>query len=302
MPTQRNSLNYGRGVVELDIDYVDEAEVRTRLMEVFKDPKYRPPNLPAVAIELMKLSQDPNADFAKVSKVLEKDGVLTGQLLKVAQTPMYAGRIQVTSIQQALTRLGLKSLRDIVMEIALNARVFRAKPYQATMESLKRHSTAVAHLARIVSRYTSIEGEYAFLCGLLHDVGIAGALIALAEGSKGKNPPSLDDVWPAVQAVHAEASQLMVTHWDLPPDVAWAVGAHHTVLIQGYAHPMAATVRLADDLAKQLGYETHSGGAVANAHIQTFSDEQVLDTLRLTQAQIKLIAEDAIKHFEQLQI
>jgi len=302
MRVQRNSANYGKGVVELDIDYIDEAEVRTQLLATFKDPKYRPPNLPAVAMELMRLAQDPKTDFPKVSKLLEKDGVLTGQILKVAQSPMYAGRIQVTSIHQALARLGLHTLRDIVIEVAMNARVFRAKPYQRTMESLKRHSAAVAHLCRIISQYTAIEGEYAFLCGLLHDVGIAGSLIALAEGAKRRSPPALDDVWPAVDAVHAEASQIMVEQWKLPPDVAWTVGAHHIVLIQGYPHPMAATVRLADELAKDMGYTIDSGGAVANQHREVFSREQVLETLRLTPKQVELIVADGMKRFNDLSL
>lgn len=294
MQVSRNSPNYGKGVVSLDVEYIDEAEVRSRLLEVFNDPKYQPPSLPSVAVELMKLSQDPDVDFPRVVKVLEKDGVLTGEVIKIAQSPLYAGRIQVTSIQQALSRLGLRTLRDIVMQVALNGKVFRAKPYQRTMESLKRHSTAVAHICRVISRYTALEGEYAFLCGLMHDVGIAGALIALAEGAGRKPPPSMDDVWPAVWAVHEETSRMMVQHWDLPPDVGFAVGAHHTVLIQGYPHPMAATLRLADEIAHALSFVVDSAGAVANANLVAMSNEELLDALRLTEKQVELIKEDAI--------
>lgn len=291
----RNDPRYGKGVVSLDFDYVDEGEVKARLLETFNSPKYRPPKLPAVAVELMRLAQDPDTDFSKVSRLLQKDAVLTGEILQIAQSPMYAGRIQVTSIQQALSRLGLKTLRDIVMQVAMNARVFRAKPYQRPMESLKRHSAAVAHLCRIVSKYTSLEGEYAFMCGLMHDVGIAGALIALTEGAGKKGPPPLDEVWPAVEAVHEEASKMMVERWDLPADVAWAVGNHHIVLIQGYPHPMAATVRLADEIADALGFKLDSGGAAAMAKINTFSLERTLETLGLTEKQTALLKEDALE-------
>lgn len=296
MHVQRNSLNYGKGVVEIDVDYIDESEVRARLLETFQDPKYHPPTLPAVAVELMRLAQDPNTNFAKVAKLLEKDGVLAGQILKVAQSPMYAGRIPATSINQALSRLGLTTLRDIVMQVAMNARIFRAKPYQRTMESLKTHSAAVAHICRVICRYTALEGEYAFLCGLMHDVGIAGALIALVESTeRGKKPPSLEDAWPAVDAVHEEASKIMVQQWDLPPDVAYTVGAHHTVLIQGYPHPMAATVRLADEIADGLQLSVDTGDGIANNHIQAFTMEQVLETLRITEQQVELIKADAMK-------
>lgn len=292
--TAKNSPNYGKGLVELDVDFVDEAEVRDRLLATFSNPKYQPPKLPSVAVELMRLAQDPDADFVKVNRVLQKDAVLTGEILKIAQSPLYAGRIQVTSIQQALSRLGLRTLRDIVMQVALNSRVFRAKPYQRTMESLKRHSTAVAHLARIISRYTALEGEYAFMCGLMHDVGIAGALIALAESAGRKPPPAMDDVWPAIHAVHSEASKMMVERWDLPADVAWAVGHHHTVLIQGYPHPMAATVRVADGLAWMLGLGLDTAGAPNTALTNEMSLDAAVEVIGLTDKQVELLKNDAL--------
>jgi HD-like signal output (HDOD) protein len=291
--------NYGRGVVALEQDFVDEVEVRQRLEATFRSPEYKPPTLPAVALELLGLAQDPNADFAKVGKVLESDPIITGQVLRVAQSPVYAGRMPITTIPQALSRLGIKTLRDIVLQVALNARVFRAKPYQPTMESLQRHSTAVAHLAKIISRYTSFEGDYAFLCGLLHDVGIAGSLIALNE-SNPKSPPPLDDVWPAIQAVHAEASQLMASQWQLPPDIALTVGAHHSVLIQGYPHPVAATVYLANEVATALGFGTRAEGAFATRRLETMDRAKVLQILSLSDKQMTLVLRDAEKDLEAL--
>ena len=57
---------------------------------------------------------------------------------------------------------------------------------------------ATAHLCRILCKYTSLEGEYAFLCGLLHDVGIAATLIAFADTGPRKRAPDLIAIWPAV--------------------------------------------------------------------------------------------------------
>jgi HD-like signal output (HDOD) protein len=122
------------------------------------------------------------------------------------------------------------------------------------MERLRRHAVATAHLCRTVSRYTPIDGEIAFVAGLLHDVGIAGTLLALADRKKKRRgPPDLLSIWPAVDRVHAQAGEIMAKHWKLPADLRLALSAHHQVLLGGHPHPLAATVALADELA-------HAGG------------------------------------------
>lgn len=109
-------------------------------------------------------------------------------------------------------------------------------------------------LSQIVCRYTPIDGGFAFMAGLLHDVGIAGTLLALSDRKgRRKSPPDLIAIWPAVDRVHQRAGEIMAQHWDLPGDLRLAISAHHQVLIQGHAHPLAATVTVANELAHLLG-------------------------------------------------
>ncbi|MFQ5512959.1 MAG: HDOD domain-containing protein [Myxococcota bacterium] len=245
----------GRAAIAWDDDvFLDEEKLTAHLLEVFQAPSYRPPTLPGVAMELMGLSQKPDVEFDEIVALLEQDAMLAGKIMKVMQSPIYRTASPITSLKAAVTRLGLNTLRDIVVEIAMHLRVFRCDAFADTMERTRRHSTATAHLARIVCRYTALEGEYAFLCGLLHDIGIAGILIALAEGVGRKDRPDLISIWPAIDRAHAEAGRSMCGLWELPAEIQMVVGAHHQVLIEGYAHPLAATVCLADDLSHELGF------------------------------------------------
>jgi hypothetical protein len=121
------------------------------------------------------------------------------------------------------------------------------------MEIVRRHSTACAHLARMVSSFTSIASEYAFLCGLLHDIGMAAALIVLGEQQQtaaGFDPTLLGI---ALQQCHQEASAVVAGLWKLPADVQLVLGHHHDVMINGFVHPLAAVVALADELTRELG-------------------------------------------------
>jgi putative nucleotidyltransferase with HDIG domain len=317
---RKTDPGYGCGEVTLAFDddvLLDEQELTHRLLEVFNAPDYRPPTLPSVAMELLSLSQQPEVRFEDIVALLEQDTMLTGKVLKLLQSPIYAGTGKgVASLKNAVIRVGLNTLRDIVLETSLNMRVFRADAFTDTMERLRRHSVFTAHLCKTVCKYTTIEGEYAFLCGLLHDVGIAGTLIALAEKS-GKKRPDMVAIWPAIDGVHQEAGALMAKVWQLPMEIQMVIGAHHAVMIEGYAHPLAATVCLAEAIAHELGVglvpkegeDVKDTDALESACLQSHTSvdrsspkglEHARQALQLSDQQAGLIHDEAEQLKEQL--
>ncbi len=249
---------YGKGeasIAEGDDVLLDEDAMVDKLMAMVEAPDYQPPTLPSVAVELMGLARKSDVEMDEVVSLLEQDSMIAGRILKLVQSPLYAGLSEINSLHDALMRVGLKTLRDLVMQIAMNMKVFRSNDYAETMELLRRHSTMTAHMTKIVCKQAKVPGESAFLAGLLHDVGIAGTLLALSE-SKGarKSPPDLIAIWPAVDRVHTRAAEIMAGHWDLPEEIVTAISAHHQVILQGEPHALAASVAIADDLAHENGF------------------------------------------------
>ncbi|HUK65808.1 MAG TPA: HDOD domain-containing protein [Anaeromyxobacteraceae bacterium] len=231
---------------------LDPAELKQMLRTVFSSASYRPPLLPAVALELMELAQKPNVQFEQVVKVLERDPVLAAKVLSIAQSAFYAPRSPILSLRQATVRLGLATLRELVLEAALHLRVFRAPGYGAAMERLARHSTATAHVVRAVCARTLVDAEYAFLCGLLHDVGFAASLLVLSEDPRFRGVP-FDDLARGLDEVHAEASGLLARLWKLPGLVARTVATHHEVVVDGVVEPVNAALIIAEQLAWEAG-------------------------------------------------
>jgi putative nucleotidyltransferase with HDIG domain len=266
MGIRHPSANYGRGVVtvELDgLDFFDHRAVLERLEAVFASPGYRPPRLPDAAIKLLDLSKKANVDLRQIQRVLEEDQMLAAEVLRVAQSAAYTGtaRTPVRTLEEALLRLGLTRVTELFLHASLNLRVFRVKAYQKHMDGLQHHSLLVAHLARQLSRRTALFDEHSFLCGLLHDVGIAASLIAIAEGAGKAEPPAFDLVWPALVEAHAKAGATLAQFWQLPAEVVLVLKHHHQFEIQGYAHPTAAAVALADNLATELGVGLAESGS-----------------------------------------
>jgi putative nucleotidyltransferase with HDIG domain len=249
--TPAHNPRYGRGEITLaegDLP-VDLEALTQKVSALFQSPTHRPPLPPAVAVEVLELSRQPDARLERIAALLQKDPLLAGSVVKIASSPLYGGA-QIHALRDALVRLGNRGLRDVILEAAMNLKVFRSKRYGAAMEQVRVHSVAVAHVARVVCRYTAIDAEHAFLCGLFHDVGAAAALLALEE-EKGRD---LDATELAVVLadVHVAGTALLSRAWQLPPDVQFVVSHHHQLMHQGYAHPVIAALMYAEHLLQTL--------------------------------------------------
>ena len=113
-----------------------------------------------------------------------------------------------------MVRLGVRTVRDLVFETALHQGVFSLAEYSETIEQIRRHSTVTAYIARIVCKVAKVDEDHAFLCGLLHDIGFAGLLVAVSNIEAEDSPP-LIQLWPDIDALHEQASRLVTQLWQL---------------------------------------------------------------------------------------
>lgn len=200
----------------------------------------------------MALSRQPDVQLAQLVKVLEREPMLAARVLSLAQSPVFAGRAPILSLHQAAVRLGLTLLGDVVVQAALHARVFRVAGFEGPMERLARHSTATAHLTRLVCRRTAVAAEHAFLCGLLHDVGFAAGLLVLVE-DPALRALGFAALAPALDDVHEEAAGVVARLWELPEELCAFVDTHHALARGGAPSPLHAAVVVAEQLAWEAG-------------------------------------------------
>src|SRR3954470_21390060 len=202
------------------------ATLGAQLIETFDNPEYRPPPLPGVALELMTLSNRDDATIDRVVRLLEQDEMLAGGVMRLIGSPLCSARARVRSLKEAVVRLGVRTVRDLVFETALNQGVFRLAEYSETIEQIRRHSTVTAYISRIVCKHAKIDEEHAFLCGLLHDIGFAGLLFAVSNFEAESSPP-LIQIWGEIDVLHEQASRVITKLWNLPVELQELVGHHH---------------------------------------------------------------------------
>ncbi len=267
-----------------------------RLVSVFEDPAYVPPALPNVALELLALSGKSEANAADVVRLLEQDEMLAGGVMRLVSSPIYSGRSTITSLKDAVVRLGFKLVRDMVFEVTLRSGVFDLAEYAETVAQVQRHSTVTAYLARIVCKQARIDGDHAFLCALLHDVGFAGLLFAVTHLEGSESPP-LEQLWQEVDALHERASGHLARVWGLPTAIEEVV-AHHHHLHTGEFSKVAAAICIADRVSRSFGADVvgpadAQGVAIAGDVVSELDFEIARGELRLDDAALDQIQAEA---------
>jgi HD-like signal output (HDOD) protein len=263
-----------------------------RLVAQLSSPNYHPPVLPAVALELVALSRKPTVGMRDIAALLERDPVLAADMLRIAQSAALRGASPIRSIDEALVRLGLRRASELFFRAALEAKLFRCGRAEAVFERLRKHSIATAELSRLVCRQTSLFDESAYLCGLLHDVGIAGCMLAICTPRQSNAILTFEQMWPVIAAAHVKFALHLVTVWNLPDEIRLVLSHHLTYGMTNPAHPLAAVTYLAECMAASLGV----GFANENRgqHIGAAMRQLQINDVQLTQ--LEQVAKQSLEH------
>jgi putative nucleotidyltransferase with HDIG domain len=209
------------------------------------------PLLPGVAMEVTKVANQENADARAIAEILRKDQAVAAHVLRVVSSPVYSGRTQIVSLQQAVARLGVQKIREISLAIAFRVGVFKLKGFEQQITSLFQHSVSAAMFAQEVARATRRNVDDAFMCGLLHDVGrpvILQALVAILAEQRLRIPAAA--VVAATGELHVEMGATLAQSWHLPEAVEMSIRYHHgSTPPDGHANGVRITA-LADELAR----------------------------------------------------
>ncbi len=232
----------------LDIGVDLPTEVRTWL-ESQLDGELELPLLPEAAARVVALCDDDNADARTLESVLERDPSLTACVLKVANSSMYASTEPIVSLQHAVSRLGMTTVRNLALTASLRMQVFNVPGHAATIADIWEHCAITSVFAREIARKLRRNVEAAFLCGLIHDVGRPIVLQTALRVPRVHGPLGAEQIAWAMDAYHARVGARLVNAWRLPEWAAVAVEHHHDPDRAAPFEEEARITRLADLLA-----------------------------------------------------
>ncbi|MCZ7587101.1 MAG: HDOD domain-containing protein [Deltaproteobacteria bacterium] len=232
----------------------EEAAFRARVAERIERQDFEVPLLPHVALRVIRLAGDAKSSMQDLAKVILTDQGIAARVLKIANSPVYAGAAPARTINQAVVRLGQREIKDMMLAIAMQTRIFKSAAYHKRARRLWEHAVGVAIAARVVANALRLGREEVFLAGLMHDLGKMILLNVLERAQKdaGGYKPSDATVDDLIERHHAGLGELLVLTWDLPDLCAEAIRfIHHEV--DGEVSREAAAVALANDICEAKG-------------------------------------------------
>ena len=143
------------------------------------------PPLPKSVLEVQKITNDPNASIKDLVNVIKDDPLITANLLKAANSPLYGFTRQIKTIDQAVSLFGMSTVKGFVISFAVrNALKFDLSAYGITEArfhdvSLKRNSLALNWYKKERSKLDIMATD-----SFLIDVG--AVVISLVLNSEGK--------------------------------------------------------------------------------------------------------------------
>jgi putative nucleotidyltransferase with HDIG domain len=187
------------------------------------------PVFPQAVVRILQLLDRPESTAGQIDKIAAADPVVAGNLVRVANSPLFMGYPEVSTIRSAVMRLGYPTTRKVVL-----ASIFRPLFTRPSLRLLLPHALEAAELAHhLAARSRAVDPEEAFLCGLLHDVGKL-LLDRLNLFDSATMRGLLDHGCPPVYAEdllvgcdHGKAGADIAEHWRLPARHVEAIRYHH---------------------------------------------------------------------------
>ena len=157
-PSPNDWIEPAISIAESELDLTDLPAVagtfaRQIVRDAMKD-QLELPIMPELALMVRRKSLDPGSSAADLTLIIQTDIAITTKLIQVANSPLYRGYEPIQSLNEAIARIGMIAVRDIVTGLAIKQMFVTAQPrLRRRMRDLWEHSARVAANCSVLARH-----------------------------------------------------------------------------------------------------------------------------------------------------
>jgi HD-like signal output (HDOD) protein len=196
-----------------------------KLFSAIENDEMTLPAMPELAIKIQRMLDDFNVSAMQIVTAVSSDPVLAAQIIKSANSALYSGKPKVDKVMPAVSRIGYKSLRNIVITVTMNKLSVANHPVtKRYIADFWVHSREVAAISYVLSKNLKhLNPDQAMLAGLVHDIGTL-PLCLFAE----KNISDLDEetLNSLARRFRAKIGERLLVKWEFPEELTKIIVAH----------------------------------------------------------------------------
>ena len=123
--------------------------------------------MPSVIVKVLNVMKKPTVSMKELGDIVMYDQSLTIKILALVNSAYYGFSQQISSINIALSLLGMVKVKNIIVAVAMKPMMSNAGD-----KELWKHSIRVAAGCEYLAKLTKImDADEAFIAGFIHDVG-----------------------------------------------------------------------------------------------------------------------------------
>jgi len=178
------------------------------------------PAMPEIAHRLLQSFNREDLALGELAHLIGRDQSLSIKVLRLANSARYSPRQAIATLQDAAAAIGMQAMRDLAMAACVSG----AFPPVRDFDRLRfwRQSLATAGHARVLAKACDMDGDVAYLSGMLLRTGELLMLmtdpqaIATAE-ARARAPDSLmEQELEVLHCTHAEVTAELAKRWKFP--------------------------------------------------------------------------------------
>ncbi|MCX5758242.1 MAG: HDOD domain-containing protein [Candidatus Hydrogenedentes bacterium] len=244
------------------------------------------PSLPVAATKVIALLRDTEVKLDDLLRAIQYDQGLTSNVLRLANSAYFAGPRTIGSVREAIMRLGMNRLFQLVITTAVTPFGRQeVRGYDLSAGKLMEHATSVAVGAEELAAQLRVKApKETFTAGLLHDLGkVALGTFVDVDGDAitklaYEHHMSFELAEVEVLGInHAEVGAVLLEQWNLPDSIVNVVRWHHKPDRYKGDQLLFDLVHAADHLSYQIGIGAGIDGLNYQASPEVFERLHITD-------------------------
>jgi HD-like signal output (HDOD) protein len=213
-----------------------------------------------VLSQLGEMLQDVNSDLDQVAELLRRDVALAARIVRISNSPVFAGGGQIASTEEAVNRVGFSEILKLVGTATVARMSERTVEfYGINADTLRENMLFGAFAAEALARAAGMDTRVAYTAGLLRTLGV----MVLDRACRGQLNPSqafTTERWANYSAWegsifgvdNCEVTALILDEWRFPGELGGAIRGHYLARPSDYERPLAVVLNVANGLAHNV--------------------------------------------------